>query len=141
MALTTVQRSAVLLAAFLVGGALSVFKPSPQQFSQQVWQPALIGMKAELEERREQSALYKLLSSALTVRFPGLLDLLKAGKDGELNRLPDYWMEHTTAQNWILVSYFRYDEAACFSDYLGVAGSVINIRDGCEVERYRTAGQ
>jgi len=131
--------SAVALTASLL---LSATRPTPAQFKEQVWDQALAGVKAELEERREQSPLYNLVAGWLTLKSGSvLLDLLKAGKDAELNRLPNFWMANTSTEDWGIVTYFRYNEAGCFSDYLGIGGKLINLRDGCEVERYRKARQ
>ena len=129
---------AALVLLLLVG--LFVSRPTPQQFYRQIWLPALAGMKMNLQERREQSALYKMLSLYLSANLPGSTSLLEAGKDAEMNRLPAFWMEHTAVHDWKLVTYFRYDEAQCFSDYLGVAGTLVNLHDGCDVEPYRAKG-
>ena len=130
--------SAVALTASLL---LFATRPTPAQFKEQIWHQALAGVKADLEERREQSPLYNLVAGWLTLKSGSvLLDLLTAGKDAELNRLRDFWMAHTYTEDWMFVTYFRYDETGCFSDYLGIGGKLINLADGCAVERYRTAG-
>ncbi len=125
--------------AGLALSALFLTRPTAPQFYKQVWIPALDGMKAELEERREQSPIYKAFRT-LKFQGVGLALILEAGKDAELNQLPDFWMEHTSIHDWKLATYFRYEEKDCFSDYLGIAGTLINLGDECQVEPYRVKG-
>lgn len=127
-----------LVLLLLIG--LFFSRPTAQQFYKQVWGQALAGMKADLHARREQSPAYKMLEQALNTPVVSLIELMKAGKDAELNRMPDFWMEHTAVYDWKLVTYFRYDEKDCFSDYIGIAGTLINLGDGCQVEPYRAKG-
>jgi|CXWL01.1.fsa_nt_gi hypothetical protein len=133
-------RGVVLTLVLLLLIGLFFSRPTATQFAQYVWMPTLKGVKADLEERREQSAVYKFVETFLNTPYINIFELAKAGKEAELNRLPAFWMEHTTVYDWKLVTYFRYDEANCFSDYLGVAGRLVNLKDGCEVEPYRAKG-
>ena len=136
--LHALESSILVLCVALAGVGLAFTCPSANQFTQDVWIPARDGVRAEFQRNRDTSAVYQLLKSSA---FPGkVLTGLEVLKDVELNKLPAYWMEHTTVQDWTIATYFRYDEAACFSDFLGVGGWIVNLRDGCGVEHYRKAG-
>lgn len=127
---------ATLFLLFLSLIGLFLSRPNAAQFSQQVWTSTLDGIKADLTDRRERSTLYSLLK----IRFSPMLNVLESGKEAELNRLPGFWMEHTTVEDWKILTLFRYTEAACSSHYLGIAGRIINLGDGCNVEPYRKKG-
>lgn len=114
-------------------------RPTATQFYKQIWVTSLAGMKSEIRAKAESNPATPLVTSLLA-RVPYLLDFIKSGNNAELDKLPDFWMEHTTVYDWKLVTYFRYDEATCFSDYLGIAGRLVNLQDGCEVEPYRAKG-
>jgi len=120
--------------ALTVGLLLSVTRPTPTQFKEQIWYQALAGVKADLANRRAQSPVYQLLKTTKAVPVLGYLEHLK---DGELDRLPDVWMGKTRADDYFVFSWFTYQEPACSSAYLGVGGYLFNFNDGCGVEAYR----
>ena len=134
-------RGVVLTLVLLSLIGLFFSRPTAKQFAQHVWVPALIGMKAEIQAKQEAQPLGKFIieASKLTKLGP-LFELLQARRQTEIEQLPAFWMEHTSVYDWKLVTYFRYDEATCFSDYLGIAGRLVNLQDGCEVEPYRAKG-
>lgn len=133
-------RGVVLTLAVLLFIGLFFSRPTAKQFAQHVWVPALAGMKQSLHERENKDVLVALVKDFLAKRFPRALQAIEAGDYTNLDGLPNFWMEHTSIYDWKIVTYFRYDEATCFSDYLGVAGRLVNLQDGCEVEPYRAKG-
>lgn len=136
---SVLPRGTVLVLTLLLLIGLFFSRPTATQFYQHIWIQALAGMKSEIRAKAENNPATPLMTSILA-RVPFLLDFIKAGNNAELDKLPAFWMEHTTVRDWQIVTYFRYDEENCFSDYLGVAGMLVNLKDGCDVEPYRTKG-
>lgn len=99
-------------------------------------------MKAELSTQQDAKPIGKLIVGVFQAypQIGTVLAGLQSQRQREIEQLPAFWMEHTAIYDWKLVTYFRYDEKDCFSDYLGIAGTIINLGDGCQVEPYRTKG-
>lgn len=118
---------------------LSTSKPKSADFSREVWTPALAGLKAEIRQQTQHNPTSSLIESVLS-RIPLLLPALRASNNAELDKLPALWSERTTWADFGVFTYFKYEEPACFSDYLGIAGSIVSLRDRCQVEPYRLKG-
>lgn len=127
------------ISLLLVG--LFFSRPTVKQFYNTVWIQALAGIKAERFEQQGQRPLGRFLLNAAKLTALGpLVQFLEQAKESDLDALPAFWMEHTEFYDWTLATYFLYRESDCFSDYLGIAGRLFNLQDGCDVERYRAKG-
>lgn len=116
-------------------------RPTAKQFYNSVWIQALDGIKAEREEQRSAKPLGRVLVDAAKVSPLGpLIGFLQNLKESEIESLPSLWMANTETHDWKLATYFLYREESCYSDYIGIGGTLMNLHDGCEVERYRRKG-
>jgi len=118
---------------------LSISKPKPADFSREVWTPTLAGLKSEIRQQAKQSPTSTIVEALLS-RVPLLLPALRASNNAELDKLPAQWQERTAWTDFGVFSYFKYEEPACLTDYLGIAGAFFNLRDRCQVEPYRLKG-
>ena len=134
--------------AWALAFSLTIFlvftNPTPSDFYAQVWAKTLAGLKADIREKSANNPGVKIVAgllSALSLRTGiDLNGFVKDSNNAELDKLPAFWMAHTIVHDWKLATYFRYYEKSCSSDYLGMAGTFLNLKDGCDVEPYRTKG-
>lgn len=143
--LETSAPSSTLSPGFIAGLVLLILvglffsRPTAAQFYRQVWTTALYGMKAEIQQQAQNNPTSTIVESVLS-RVPLLMPAIRASNNAELDTLPAFWMDHTTVYDWKLLTYFRYDEKDCFSDYIGIAGTLVNLGDGCKIEPFRAKG-
>lgn len=99
-------------------------------------------MKAELSTQRDAPPIGKLIVGVFQAhpQIGTVLAGLQSQRQREIEHLPDFWMDRTVIYDWKLLTYFRYDEKDCFTDYIGIARTLINLGDGCQVEPYRAKG-